>query len=122
MDNKNSHINEFTRILDKGINEEFREAGEYNCDRLVWVKEIENYFNLKLIECGKVYLNEVYEALGIPKTNAGSVVGWKYDSNRPSKDNIIDFGIEEDRNTGFINNCDVSALILNFNVDGVITD
>lgn len=120
--NTELNISEYSRFIAGPINEKFRKAGEYNCDKLTWLKSIENYFNLKLIESGKVYLNDVYEALGIPKTNIGAKVGWKYDMMKPSKDNIINFGIEEDRNKDFINNGDTNVLLLDFNCNTVFTD
>lgn len=73
---------------------------------------------------GTVFLNEVYEALGIPKSKAGQLVGWTYNPDDRTIDNYIDFGIydiSKPKNGDFINGYE-SAIILDFNVDGVIID
>ena len=82
---------------------------------------IQNYFNNKLQLYKKVYLHEVYEALGVTwsdKLNIKSV-GWRYDPNDTNIDNYIDFSIFELANLDFINGCE-DRVILDFNVDGII--
>jgi hypothetical protein len=69
---------------------------------------------------GHVFLNEVYDALGIPRSQAGAVVGWV----RGQGDGYIDFGLfnsENDRARDFVNGYERSIL-LDFNVNGVIYD
>lgn len=83
----------------------------------IFVQVQQNYFNNKLIAKGHVFLNEVYDALDIPRTQAGSVVGWLKDSE--NGDNYIDFGILEAFNARFVNGPEQSIL-LDFNVDGPI--
>ena len=71
----------------------WNECNEYN---LMHLKDVERFMNDKLRIKGIVFLNEVYEALGMPKTKAGQIVGWVYDENRKEGDdgeNFIDFGI-----------------------------
>jgi hypothetical protein len=66
-----------------------------------------------------VFLNEVYEQLGIPASRAGAVVGWTI---LPGGDGYIDFGIFDGENSSarmFVNGHEKSIL-LDFNVDGVI--
>lgn len=70
---------------------------------------------------GHVFLNEVYDMLGLPRSSAGSVVGWVADS---EGDNFIDFGIYDGTRQvvrDFVNGYERSIL-LDFNVDGVIYD
>ena len=71
-----------------------------------------------------MFLNDVYEMLGIPKTKAGYVVGWIYDKNHPVGDNEVDFGIfdmEREKNRDFVNGYE-RTILLDFNVDGNILD
>lgn len=78
----------------------------------------QNYHNQRLYAVGHVFLNEVYESLGMNKTRAGQVVGWVLNS---EGDNFIDFGIFEAYNSDFVNGHEPS-LVLDFNVDGPILD
>jgi hypothetical protein len=69
---------------------------------------------------GHVFLNEIYDLIGVPRTQAGSVVGWVKDHG----DNYIDFGIFDGRTQearDFVNGYERNIL-LDFNVDGVIYD
>ncbi len=84
----------------------------------------QNEFNVKLQAEGFVFLNDVYEALGLPKSRAGQIVGWLYDEDNPLGDNYIDFGMYDVNKPGardFINGYERSIL-LDFNVDGPIID
>lgn len=92
---------------------------EYN---LTYLKFQQDAANDLLKSRGHVFLNEVYDALDIPRTQAGQVVGWVYD---PSSDeNYIDFGLFDfthDKVRDFVNGYE-RAILLDFNVDGVIYD
>lgn len=83
---------------------------------LIFLRQIQRYMNDFLRAQGFVFLNDVYQALGINKTAAGQVVGWVYD-----KTKVIDFGLMEKHNSDFINGLTTDAL-LDFNVDGIIVD
>lgn len=92
---------------------------DYN---LVFLRRTQTWANDKLKASGRLFLNEVYEALGIPTTKAGQVVGWVYDPENPIGDNYVDFGIYDiHRQTvrDFVNGYERSIL-LDFNVDGNI--
>jgi len=70
---------------------------------------------------GHVFLNEVYDALGIDRTPEGAVVGWILGED---EDNFVDFGVynhESERARLFVNGGEKSIL-LDFNVSGVIFD
>ncbi len=88
---------------------------------LCFLKAQQNYMNDLLHSRGHVFLNEVYDALGIPRTKAGAVVGWVM---QKGNDNYVDFGIYSIYNQeamDFVNGYEKSIL-LDFNVDGVIYD
>lgn len=89
---------------------------------LLFLKQIQNYANDRLRTRGHVFLNEVLSDLGLSHTKAGAIVGWRWQKN--SGDNCIDFGIW-DGNYEVINdffNGREGAILLDFNVDGVIYD
>lgn len=108
----------YSKFFDEGsVN--WTKDPEYN---LMFLRDQERYANEKLKARGHVFLNEVYDMLGIPRTEAGQVVGWIYDKNHPNGDNYIDFGIynlNREANRNFVNGYERSIL-LDFNVDGPI--
>ena len=94
---------------------------EYN---LMFLKSQQQYANDLLRAKGRLFLNDVYDMLGIDKTKAGQVVGWVYDEANPSGDNFVDFGIYDmtkERVRAFVNGYETNIL-LDFNVDGNIWD
>lgn len=76
----------------------------------------QNWANDKLRLQGYVFLNDIYERLGLPKTKAGQIVGWKLDGDG---DGYIDFGIK-DCSTYEDGRYDDNAFDLEFNCDGDI--
>lgn len=80
------------------------------------------YANQKLELQGYLFLNDVYDMLGLPKTKAGQVVGWIFDPENKSIDSYVSFGIFEPRNHRTINGYEEECILLDFNVDGVIID
>lgn len=85
----------------------------------LFLKQIENYMNEKLRAQGYLFLNEVYDQLGMARSKLGQVVGWIYNPENPIGDNYVDFDIYSDRNQDFVNGIETDAL-LDFNVDGCI--
>lgn len=88
-----------------------------------FLKSQQNYANDQLTVRGHVFLNEVYDLLGLERSSAGSVVGWVL-SRDGSTDNHIDFGIFDRHSQAardFVNGFE-GAILLDFNVDGVIYD
>lgn len=78
--------------------------------------------NKRLQEQGYLFLNDVYDMLGINRTKAGFIVGWIYDEKHPIGDNFVDFGIFNIDNPAtrrFING-DERNILLDFNIDGDI--
>ena len=89
---------------------------------LVFLKQQQNWANELLKTRGHLFLNEVYDMLGIERSKAGQVVGWVYDETNPDCDNYVDFGIYDiynERKRAFVNGWERSIL-LDFNVDGNI--
>lgn len=96
---------------------------KYPSVNLMFLKQQQTYANNLLKQKGYLFLNEVYELIGVPKTKEGQLVGWIYKEENPTGDNYVDFGIFKDvapaRN--FVNGYERSIL-LDFNVDGLIWD
>lgn len=89
---------------------------------LLFLRNVQNYMNDRLKARGHVFLNEVYSELGLSHTKPGAVVGWRW--NQSSGDDFIDFGIwdgKSERVNDFFNGRE-GAILLDFNVDGVIYD
>ena len=110
-------LSSYARFFDDGCSQ-WSKNSEYN---LMFLRSQQNYYNDMLKARGHVFLNEVYDALGIPRTQAGAIVGWMIGDRG---DNFIDFGIfDGDRMKArdFVNGYERSIL-LDFNVDGVIYD
>ena len=77
----------------------------------------QDYANELLRMRGHLFLNEVYDMLGAPRTKIGQVCGWVYKENNPIGDNYVDLDIFNERNTE-----DSNVFILDPNVDGCILD
>jgi Family of unknown function (DUF6353) len=93
---------------------------EYN---LIFLKCQQNYANDLLRSRGHIFLNEVYDMLGIPRSKAGAVVGWVLTKD-DSTDNFVNFGVFDGKRQvvrDFVNGNE-GAILLDFNVDGVIYD
>lgn len=103
----------------------------FNEKCLAWTKDSEmnkmfllqqqNYANEKLKARGYLFLNDVYDMLGIPRIKAGQVVGWVYGPDNTTGDNYVDFGLFNHNNEDFINGYE-NSILLDFNVDGMILD
>lgn len=109
---------EYARFFDRG-NPYWEKDAEYN---LHFLLQMQNWANEKLRRKGYLFLNEVYQAIGIPESKAGQVVGWIYDEGNPIGDNMVDFGIHElhrKPNRDFVNGYE-PTILLDFNVDGNI--
>lgn len=109
----------YARFFDEG-------SGQWSRDpetNFIFLKIQQNYWNDRLRARGHVFLNEVYDALGLEHTKAGSVVGWVFDPEGEEGDNFINFGLFDDREKvrDFVNGRE-GSILLDFNVDGIIYD
>lgn len=117
----------------------FEESNPYwekdgNYNRMFLLAQ-QQYANDKLRAYGYLYLNDVLDTLGIPRTKAGQIVGWVYNPNNPNGDNYVDFGIYEGYRRdeeSFVKDTAMRerfgkevyerVVLLDFNVDGNILD
>lgn len=110
----------YARVFDE-TNRNFVRNPEYN---FMFLRTQQNWANDKLKAQGHLFLNEVYDMLGMERSKAGAVVGWVFDPERPLGDNYVDFGIFDGNNpraVDFMIGVEGSVW-LDFNVDGVVYD
>lgn len=113
------HYSQYARAFDV-------DSKEWRCrsvaDRQIFLLCTQHYFNLKLRADKHVFINDVYEALGLSRIEEyEGRIGWVYDLERPVGDNYIDFGLFDWQTFG--SKCwlgDKDAMLLDFNVDGDI--
>lgn len=110
---------QYARFFDESSTQ-WSKTPEYN---LTFLTVQQNYANDLLRTRGHVFLNDVYDLLGIERSQAGQMVGWVNDS-EDNGDNFISFGIHngyKEASRAFVNGHERSIL-LDFNVDGVVYD
>jgi hypothetical protein len=107
----------YAREFSEKTAKEWSPNPEYN---LMTLKCRQNYANDLLNARGHLFLNEVYDMLGIKRSDAGAVVGWVKDN--VDGDGFVDFGIYKDLNCQEYVNEYGTSWLLDFNVDGVIFD
>ena len=115
-----NNISSYARFFDDGCTGWTKDP-EYN---LMFLRDQQRYANDLLQSKGHLFLNEVYDMLGIPRTKAGQAVGWFYDEKNPVGDNFVDFGIYDTnrpRVRDFVNGYE-RVILLDFNVDGPILE
>lgn len=81
---------------------------------LYFLRRQEEYANTMLQAKGVLFLNDVYASLGIPKTKAGQIVGWRYKAG--TGNDYVSFGLND---ADFVNGHERSVW-LDFNVDGPV--
>lgn len=86
-----------------------------------FIGQAQRYANDKLHRQGHLFLNEAYDYLGLPRTKAGSVVGWRMQGDG---DHFVDFGIFNHHTDVVYSYAmdDDGCFFLDFNVDGLIYD
>lgn len=113
-------IGPYARIFDAG-NEGWDPNPEMT---LFYLRCIESQANNLLQSRGHLFLNDVYDLLGYPRTRMGQFVGWIDNPNDPKRHCHVDFGLYDvhDRlKSAFVNGYEQNV-ILEFNVDGVIVN
>lgn len=115
-----SEIGQYARFFDE-FSDFWEKDPEYN---LMFLRRQQQYANDRLISRGYLFLNEVYEMLGLEPSKAGQVIGWLYKPNNENFQNYVDFGIyniARKENRKFVNGIERSIL-LDFKPDGNILD
>lgn len=107
----------YARIFKNG-NDNWTRNEDYN--RLFLVRE-EEYANSLLVRTGHLFLNDVYKRLGIDEVPEGQIVGWRYDMEHPTGDNMVSFNIRASEQVDGKGGFD-PVFLLDFNVDGPIWD
>lgn len=106
----NLTFSQYTRVF--GSNSHcWDDNREYN---LMFLRMVQQKFNELLQIRGHVFLNEVFDALGLARTRTGQIVGWIYNEENPIGDNFVEIS--------FVENEATNEFILDFNVDGFILD
>lgn len=113
----------YARFFDSYSSRSWDKVPEYN---LIFLRCQQNYANDLLKSRGHVFLNDVYDMLGLERSTAGAVVGWVgYQDKQGLGDDYIDFGIFADKDrdcfVDFVQGFE-GAILLDFNVDGIIYD
>lgn len=112
---------QYARVWGKDTSNEWDPQPEYNLPKL---RSAQEWATMKLNSNGHIFLNEVYDMLGLERTPAGAVVGWlskKYGGS----DGYVDFGVlgregeDQYRFLDFVTGRE-DCLVLDFNVDGEI--
>ena len=115
----------FHRIFDACNTNEWVPNRDQN---LFYLQCAQNMLNQTLQANGRVFLNDVYKALGFEYNEVGQFVGWLADDIEGSKDGYIDFGIDfsylrEELELAQVENRNPEPSIwLNFNCDGEVWD
>jgi len=126
-DGKTKKVKETISIVDDLKGSEYAVIFDDKCG--AWVKSFD--YNMTYLKCqqqhandilnsrGHIFLNEIYDMLGAKQTPAGAVTGWV----RGSGDSFVDFNIFDGASAKLVGSDGYSkAMLLDFNVDGVIYD
>lgn len=124
---KERTVKEITEIADIDPSSEYAKFFDESCPgwtkdpeyNLMFLRNQQQYANDLLESRGYLFLNEVYEMLGIQRTRQGQVIGWIYDKNVIDKVNFGIYNIANPANRRFVNGYE-RTILLDFNVDGDI--
>lgn len=93
------------------FNEENRCFSPTSMENQIFIRCVQNWCNDKLMTQKHLFLNEVYDALGIQRVAEGQLCGWLLNG---EGDGRVEFEISPVPNS--------DALVIDFNVDGHILD
>lgn len=118
-----NNLSQYARFFDEE-NPNFSRNPDLN---LFFLRQQQQWANDKLKARGHLFLNEVYDMLGFPRSQAGCYVGWVDGQNALGSlngDDFVDFGIYQGINqktNDFVNGIR-NTVLLDFNVDGAIDE
>ena len=113
IDTKGLEVSPHARMFDE-YNIHYVNNAEYN---MFYLKTQEAYANTRLHMDGVLFLNDVYDLLGYERTKAGQVLGWRDKGGH----GYVDFGMFTENNERFVEGSE-PAVLLDFNIDGIVTD
>lgn len=108
---------QYARLFDEINSKQWSAEEGYN---LIFVRQQQNWANDMFNARGHIMLNEVYDLLGLSRTEAGFHVGWVLGYN--PDENYVDFGLDVDTEAAraFRNGYEPNVW-LDFNVQGPVT-
>lgn len=108
----------YAKLFDRDTSQSWSPQPEYN---FMFLKSQQNFMNDLLQARGHVFLNEVYDGLGLPHTKEGALVGWV----KGNGDDYVDFNLFNREmmpvHADFFSGRE-DGIWLDFNVDGVVWD
>lgn len=113
-------VSDYSKIFDE-LNPNW---SKYPGDNVLFLKRIQCFANEKLAAQGHLFLNEVCDLGGWPRTKAGQVVGWTRNGENSGGRvlfSCFDLANLKPTDIAFINGYESSVLV-DFNIDGVIID
>lgn len=119
IDGNLHNVSDYVGIFESN-NVNWKKSPEYN---LMFVKCQETFAQQLLSARGHVFLNDVYDSLGMPRTPQGAITGWVLNA---EGDNFVDFRIQDFQSRASrvfgtdeeLGDC----ILMDFNVDGIIWD
>lgn len=108
----------YNRVFEQGASSQWKP--DLGINRMFLLQQRE-FAQQKLNLQGHLYLNDVYEALGFPRTDIGQVTGWKVGTLPDGSRNIphVDFGLDTPIPNDWQYNRE-NAIFLDFNCQGLI--
>lgn len=105
----------YARIWGRDTSTEWEPESAYNIAKL---RSTQEYCTMRLQSRGHLFLNEVFDELGLDRTSAGAVTGWVLGKG----DDFVDFGVMDDEHGTFLDFMTgrEEHILLDFNVAGEI--
>lgn len=108
----------YARVWGRDTSNEWDPNEAYNFAKL---KHVQEWGTMRLNYKGHLFLNEIFDELGLDRMPYGAVVGWK-SKNNGGDDGFVDFGImgrDDNEFLDFVRGFE-DHIMLDFNVDGEI--